>query len=1344
MIHCPRLPSVLVSATLFLAGAAAPLAAQPCGTPGRDGSGTITGIVNSYYPGTASVAAGALSIPVGARSGAISPIAAGDLLLVMQMQDAAIDSDNNNSYGDGVNGDPARGSTNLNNSGRYEFVVATGAVSGGAVPVLGGGNGGALLNSYTNAAATSTQGQRRFQVIRVPQYSAVTLGSGLTALAWNGSVGGVLAIDVSGNVALGGATVSVEGRGFRGGGWRSLAGGGTGFSNTAYRTLATQPWNGSKAEGVAGTPRYVWNGTTLTDTGVEGYPNGSYARGAPGNAGGGGTDGNVANDENSGGGGGGNAGNGGNGGNTWNSNLARGGFGGAAVPPIASRLTLGGGGGAGSSNNNGPTHGAPGGGMILFRLNSLSGIGTWNANGATAGDPVQDGGGGGGAGGSVFAAACNDNSFSGLTVNARGGLGGDVDWNDNDHHGPGGGGGGGGIFLSDTGATLSVLGGANGISPPNSGYGATDGSAGTTSTAVTVSSAPGARPGCVCAVTQALVHSFHAVPDGRSLSVEWRTASEVATAGFHLFRRDPDTGGWQRVTERLLPAAQEAPQGAVYRFADTGASSGEPQTYMLQEIERRGRMRWYGPFPVDPAVDPPANPSPSVGPGLADNAESADGFSRLPLPLNAPNPPEEARLRTAAALPADIPRGIRNASALKLRVGDAGIYAIHAADIAAAFLVSEEVVRDWIAHRNFRLAGTRMEVTWHAAPGNGAILFYGEAIDAPYVAENVYWLTPDEPGRRPKATSGRSPIAAPGLAFPATAHAEQDRFPAVAIAPEPESDYWFWETLIAGDASFGTRSLTVDLAAPAPGDGALTVHLQGASSSGAEGEHRVTVTLNGTTLGEAAWQGVAPHTATFPVAGGLLREGSNAVELTARLEPEVPFSISYVDALDIAWPRFYSARGGALFLRGGVHPTVTVDGFATPSIQVWDLGSARRPVAVEGLTIEPAPGSGWQASFAPAAGDRLYVAFEASGVRAPGLQPWIEPELPLSDPASAADHLIVAPAALVQAAEELAEYRRGRGVDSRVIPLEQIHDELAGGLADPRALRAFLVDTTRAWPQPPSTVVLAGSGTYDYRGLLGLGDNLMPPLLVRTSQGLFASDTALVEGTAIRIGRLPATSAAQLSAMIAKIVAYETSAPGSWQRQVLLLADNPDDGGEFAWESELAASQIPTAWSASRIHLGELPVDEARRRILDGFNGGAFLVNYLGHAGLDRLAAEPLLTSADLPLLANGERLPVVAAMSCVVGRFEIPGFASLAEQLVSHEGGGAVAVWAPSGTNYNAQSGALDRAFVEALFVPGDGTLGGALWRATKRFLAAGGSADTLRSYNLFGDPALLLQRGE
>ena len=184
-------------------------AAVNCATPGKDGAGgTLSGIVNTYYPGTADVAAGATSIPVGAARGSATGIGVADLLLVIQMRDTNINATNTTSYGSGVAGTPF-GYTALRNSGLYEYVVAV-SLTGGNLTITGA-NGGGLVNAYHNAAVTTAHGQRKFQVVRVPQYSSATLGSALTAAAWDGSTGGILAVDVSGTLGLGGATVSVSG-----------------------------------------------------------------------------------------------------------------------------------------------------------------------------------------------------------------------------------------------------------------------------------------------------------------------------------------------------------------------------------------------------------------------------------------------------------------------------------------------------------------------------------------------------------------------------------------------------------------------------------------------------------------------------------------------------------------------------------------------------------------------------------------------------------------------------------------------------------------------------------------------------------------------------------------------------------------------------------------------------------------------------------------------------------------------------------------------------------------------------------------------------------------------------
>jgi uncharacterized repeat protein (TIGR01451 family) len=525
-----------------------------CATPGNDGAGgALSGVVNAYYPpgsGVGTVNAGSTSIVLGAAAaspGAQTAIAVGDLLLIIQMQDAQINSTNTSSYGSGVPGDPA-GSTGLGSSGEFEFVTATSAVpvTGGSLSFTGTGVGGGLLNTYTSAAATATQGIQTFQVVRVPQYTTATLSSGLTAPAWNGATGGVLALDIASQLTLGG-TVATDGLGFRGGGGIDLKGSATGANtDTMTASPATLPAlpppsgsgaNGSKGESIAGTPHYVapalatiTHATTAISTNqtyLEGFPNGSFARGAPGNGGGGATDADPsANDQNDGGGGGSNGGTGGTGGFAWNSAGISGGFGGAPFPVTTSALVMGGGGGAGTSNDGAYwdpstdtgdadcgtnctgiySSGAAGGGIVIVRAGSVTGSGTITANGQTALDQENDGTGGGGAGGTILVFA-NSGGLAGLTANATGGQGGNT-WPEQtpgttfpgNRHGPGGGGGGGVILSSSTPTGVNVSGGAPGTSTlADDPYGATAGQPGLFTPGLSITETPGTQSGAYCA-----------------------------------------------------------------------------------------------------------------------------------------------------------------------------------------------------------------------------------------------------------------------------------------------------------------------------------------------------------------------------------------------------------------------------------------------------------------------------------------------------------------------------------------------------------------------------------------------------------------------------------------------------------------------------------------------------------------------------------------------------------------------------------------------------------------------------------------------------------------------------
>ena len=465
-----------------------------CGSPGIDGVTNLSTVINTFFAGGASgsvATSGQTSISLGAFNidGAAIPITVGDMLMVIQMQDATINPSNDATYGSGNAANDGSGATTIGNSGIYEFVRATNDVplGGGVLEFEGGGIAGGLVNDYVNASPTATQGRKTYQIVRVPQFATLTLGSNIEVPDWDGTSGGVLALDVTGSINFNGFTIDGSSKGFRGGYTPS---GPSGINVPDYVVAADPAVNraGGKGEGIAGTPRFTWDGLTANDLGSDQLPGGDAGRGAPGNAGGGG------NDHNSGGGGGGNSSQGGTGGIGWegagfeapanNTDNTPGGRGGAIpTSPSINRLIMGGGGGGGDANNetNG-VRGGQGGGIVMIRAGEFIGSGMIKVNGSDGelgeDDGAPDGAGGGGAGGTVALIAENGN-LSAITVEAKGGNGGNTVGDSGGvlPHGPGGGGAGGVVLSSSPGGPVSLVDTTGGTAgKTNSGNGINHGS----------------------------------------------------------------------------------------------------------------------------------------------------------------------------------------------------------------------------------------------------------------------------------------------------------------------------------------------------------------------------------------------------------------------------------------------------------------------------------------------------------------------------------------------------------------------------------------------------------------------------------------------------------------------------------------------------------------------------------------------------------------------------------------------------------------------------------------------------------------------------------------------------
>jgi len=603
-------------------------------TTGTTAIATNNTIVNSYYPGTGNAVKGTSTLTVGTRDtrGSATALANGNLVLIIQMQGADINTSNNDEYGDGVAGGNASGYLTSNLvAGTYEYNVVS-SLSAGTVTFSN-----PLSHNYYTQAYTAATGIRSFQVIRIQREYNLTINNNrsITAPPWNGSTGGVVVLEVANTLTFsnGNSAVRVDGLGFRGGGGNSMDGATAGntngsgaITNTDYRwnspiTTTANKTGGAKGEGIAGTPAYyLLNGATNATTGiVEGYIGGSLGRGAPGNAGGGGTDGKPSTNEfNPGGGGGGNGGAGGQGGSGWDGGGAggadlnhypTGGNGGALYAQASSnKFVMGGGGGAGTGNNATPgtndylSSGGCGGGIILIRAKTFSGSGVLSANGAAANDvddaAVTDAAGGGGAGGSIIVLTNTTTAAGANTIkaNADGGKGGDMSsyW----AHGPGGGGGGGYVLNNAIGGAITVTGGASGRTHKATKTDALDQAYGSVAGAnglkITITDNLGmvniANPASPCGTLPITLSLWNGVYKNNKTYLTWQAENAVQFSHFVI---EHSVDGVHFSSLGQVIAASSGALAQQYSFEDISPASGL-NYYRLKMVDQDGQYTYSG------------------------------------------------------------------------------------------------------------------------------------------------------------------------------------------------------------------------------------------------------------------------------------------------------------------------------------------------------------------------------------------------------------------------------------------------------------------------------------------------------------------------------------------------------------------------------------------------------------------------------------------------------------------------------------------------------------------------------------------------------------------------------
>ncbi len=854
-----------------------------------------------------------------------------------------------------------------------------------------------------------------------------------------------------------------------------------------------------------------------------------------------------------------------------------------------------------------------------------------------------------------------------------------------------------------------------------------------------------ANNGDTCSqTTPVTVSAFLAQRQGKDVRFEWQTVAEVGNVGFNIYADTAD--GLQKINEEIIRSHKtdsRNPQDYVYE-----ASGVEGDTFFIEDVSIELQTRMHGPFvegeaagarvemePVDWAAihaeheakeaqrEEQARERAAALSGNKVRAASSTGLSHVTLPImiggkgGTPPPPSDDRIN--------------------FDVSELGLYHVTYEDLKNAGFDLLLKNPDHLALLNQgQPVPIRVESQWAFGPGD-FIEFYGEGLDTIYTDTNVYTLVFDPT----KALRMGEDDTAAGTAAPEVFYMETlllgDENAYSAQIPTGGDPWYDTELFVRTNTQTWNYDLLVDNYVPGTAPTLLSVGVWGRGGwTGVADNHHMQFAFNGQPIKEIWFGGTTDASFDHQLANGLLQEGSNTLGITLIGDTGALWDFTYLDSYGLIYPRAFVARGGALtFEEAG--EVFQVSGLPIGDVDVYRMANG----TVEQLTnVEVAGGN---ATFAGSTEKAKYVVVSAGAKKTP----LIEVGRPYTDITSGSyDYLIISHPDFINELGALVTARTNQGFSVLTVDVDDVYDQFAYGIFDAQAIKDYA--SYAAQNMGTDYFLLVGGDTYDYRGYLASGGMSFIPSLyeqIGSFDDLAPVDPQYVDldGDLVQdraIGRFPVRSSQELAWMIEKTLAYQTnvSAVTGYSGKAVYAAD-----GGFKDMSDHFAGLMGAGWQVERAYLDDMPVADAKAKLIADIENGAALTSYIGHSSTAVWTFDGLFSSADAAALTNSLLPTVVSQWGCSNNYYVDPAYNTMAHQFLIAGDAGAAAVMGVTGFSYLSSQEKLGEYVTPKLVQPGK-TVGAALQEAKAEMAAVespSAHVDVMLGWMLLGDPALVIQ---
>jgi hypothetical protein len=365
------------------------------------------------------------------------------------------------------------------------------------------------------------------------------------------------------------------------------------------------------------------------------------------------------------------------------------------------------------------------------------------------------------------------------------------------------------------------------------------------------------------------------------------------------------------------------------------------------------------------------------------------------------------------------------------------------------------------------------------------------------------------------------------------------------------------------------------------------------------------------------------------------------------------------------------------------------------------------------------------------------------------------------------------------AAQKLADYRESKGLSYLLVTPEQIYNEFSSGAQDITAIRDFMKMFYDRDENAFQYLLLFGSASYDYKGVIEANTNFVPTYeSIESLHNVqtYASDDYygfLIDGEGewketssisdnhqlvIAVGRIPIVSneTSRKYGFVDKLINYENSkaAIGNWRQKLVFLADDGDNNLHEEDANNLAdyCSEEYKAVKTEKTFLDSYEQIITEKERSPGFNlkynqiidDGALIINFTGHGSERALASEKMITYTGINEMTNFDKLPLYVTATCEFGRYDDPEISSGAMRLVNSDKGGSIATISTTRPVFASSNFIINEAFYEHVFQRKSDSTYLTLGESFIETKNASFSGVNNRNFSLLGDPCLKLNLPE